>query len=192
MRRFLGAMEQIHARPILLKNNSLNACAALVAEVFERSFFICMTRDPVFLAQSQLRARLDIHGRADVPYGLAAAPDSGDVAVDEVENVCRQVLYHQRLALEQRRRIGAERFWIVEYEEFCRNPSALIDAVAVKVLGQPCPPSAKHLAPFKVANAVRIDHRRFQEIAATLARLEATSEAAEASSLRPDTARTIQ
>jgi len=34
--------EQLYAKPILTTNNSLNTYAALVAEVFDRAFFICM------------------------------------------------------------------------------------------------------------------------------------------------------
>jgi hypothetical protein len=171
MRRFFGAMEQVFGRPVLAKNNNLNACASLVAEVFDRAFFICMTRDPLFLAQAQLRARLEIHGVEDIAYGLADTYGSGPGPADVVEDVCRQVLYHQHVAQAQQSRIGAERFWIVEYEAFCQNPSALVDAVAVKVLGQPQPTPATRLPPFTASNRVRIDPERFRHIAETLARL---------------------
>jgi len=170
MRRFFGAMEQLFARPIVVKNNSLNAYAGLVAEVFDRAFFICMTREPLFLAQSLLQARLDIHGRNDVPYGLAGTPGARADSTDAVEDVCRQVLYHQQVIQEQQSHIGAERFWIVQYEAFCQDPSALVDAVAVRVLGQPRPPKTR-LPPFPTSNTVRIDPERFRQIAATLARL---------------------
>jgi hypothetical protein len=171
MRRFFGALEQLYSKPILAKNNNLNACASLVADVFERAFFICMNRDPRYLAQSQLRARLDIHGRSDVPYGLALQPDPESASRAVVEDICRQVLYHQQLAREQQERIGPERFWIVDYEAFCRNPSVLVEAVANKVLGQPCPDDARQLSPFTISNSVRIDPAQFHEIETTLERL---------------------
>jgi hypothetical protein len=168
MRRFFGAMEQLFAKPILVKNNNLNACAGLIAEVFDHAFFICMTRDLVFLAQSQLRARLDIHGRDDLPYGLIAEhrATSGDV----IEDVCRQVLFHAQLAQEQQKRIGPDRFWIVQYEAFCQDPSALVEAVAAKLLGQPLPPAAR-IPPFTTSNVVRIDQEQFRQIVATLERI---------------------
>jgi hypothetical protein len=169
MRRFFGAMEQLFGRPILAKNNSLNTCAALVAEVLDQAVFICMTREPLFLAQAQLVARLDIHGVDDVPYGIDGVRDAR--STDVVEDICRQVLFHHQVAQEQQDRLGPERFWIVEYEEFCRNPSALVDAVAIKVLGQPRPPEAAPIPPFTVSNSVRIDPERLRHIEATLARL---------------------
>lgn len=171
MRHFFGAMEQMFGKPILVKNNNLNACASLVAEVFQRAHFICMTREPLFLAQSQLLARAHIHGSEDVPYGLHEAPGSRPEPSQVIEDVCRQVLYHQQVTHEQQQRVGSERFWIVQYEAFCQNPSALIEAVATRVLGQPPTPEALQLPSFTLSETVRLDPRRFQDIAATLARL---------------------
>jgi len=168
MRRFFGAMEQLFAKPILVKNNNLNACAELVAQVFDNAYFICMTRDPLFLAQSQLRARLDIHGRDDMPYGLAAEHKA--TSADVIEDVCRQVLFHTQLAQEQQKRIGPDRFWVVQYEAFCQDPSALVEAVAAKILGQPLPPGTR-IPPFTTANVVRIAQEQFRQIAATLERI---------------------
>jgi Sulfotransferase family len=169
MRRFFGAMEQVFGKPIVAKNNNLNACATLVADVFDQAVFICMTRDPLYLAQSLLRARSDIHGGEDVPYGLAGPAGSTSDSTTVIEDVCRQVLYHDRLAQEQRDRIGPRRFWIVQYETFCKDPSALVDAVAIKILGQQ--PPGDRLPPFAVSNTVRINPQRFAELAATLQRL---------------------
>jgi hypothetical protein len=169
MRRFFGAMEETFGKPILVKNNNLNASASLIAEVLERAVFICMTRDPLFLAQSLLLARRDIHGGEDVPYGLVGGPGSGAEAGDVIEDVCRQVLYHEQVAREQQTRIGAQRFWIVRYEAFCRDPTALVGRVAVDVLGQP--PPVIQLRPFTVSDSVRIEPARFKAVATTLARL---------------------
>jgi hypothetical protein len=171
MRQFFGALELISGRPVLAKNNSLNACANLVAEVFDRAFFICMTRDPRFLAQAQLRARLDIQGADHIAYGLTGSPGSGTAPADVIEDVCRQVLYHQQLVQEQQRLIGAERFWVIQYETFCADPSALVDAVAVRMTGHPRPPSAPRIAPFASSNTVRMESERFRQIETTLVKL---------------------
>ena len=71
-----AAAAKASAKPILVKNNNLNACASLVADVFQQAVFICMTRDPRFLAQSLLQARVNIHGGEDFPYGIAGHPCS--------------------------------------------------------------------------------------------------------------------
>lgn len=171
MRRFFGAMEQLLGKPILTKNNSLSACANLVAEVFDQAFFICMTRDPLYLAQSQLQARLDIHGREDIPYGLPRPDERGPAGSDVIEHVCRQILFHERMIREQQRLVGPERFWIVQYEAFCQNPSDLVRKVAEEALRQPCPAEAMQLPPFEASTRVRIEPERFRQIADTMARL---------------------
>jgi hypothetical protein len=139
--------------------------------VFDQAVFICMTREPLYLAQSLLRARSDIHGGEDVPYGLSGPAGSASNSTDVIEDVCRQALYHERLAQEQRDRIGPRRFWIVQYETFCQDPSALVEAVAVKILGRQPPAPGDRLPPFAVSNTVRIDPQRFAALAATLQRL---------------------
>jgi hypothetical protein len=171
MRRFFGAMEQLFGKPILAKNNSLSACASLVAEVFDHAFFICMTRDPLYLAQSQLRARLEIHGREDIPYGLTRPVEGESGNADVVEDVCRQILFHEQIIRDQQRLIGPERFWVVQYEAFCQNPSDLVCKVAEKVLRQPCPAEATQLPPFVASTRVRIEAERFQQIENTMTRL---------------------
>ncbi|MGH7701967.1 MAG: sulfotransferase, partial [Gemmatimonadales bacterium] len=41
MRRFFGALEQATGKPLVNKNNSLNACANVVARTLEGSHFLC-------------------------------------------------------------------------------------------------------------------------------------------------------
>lgn len=173
MRRFFGALERLHDRPVLNKNNGLDACAHLVGEVFEQATFVCLARDPVYLAQSLLKARLDIHGRDDVPYGAVEGP----AAADPIEDVCRQVLRHERFAAEQQRRLGASRFWIVSYERFCAEPGELVDAVSRRVFGRPTPEGAGP-APLAPSRRSILPPDRLDRIAATLDRLRAATPAA--------------
>ncbi len=105
-------------------NNNLNATAHLVAECLPEARFLCLTRNRRDLAQSLFRARQEIHGAADQPYGLA---DSHRDGADPIESVCRQIEMFEQLAREQQDRLG-ERFQLVEYEAFCRDPATLDEA----------------------------------------------------------------
>ena len=137
MVRFFNAFEAWSGRPLVAKNNNLNGSASLVAEVLPNCYFLCLTREPVFLARSLLRARRDIHGREDLGYGLTPADGaSGDPA----EDVCRQVLFLERLGLKQQASIGPARFRLISYEGFCRDPAATLKLVAEQMLGLPVPP----------------------------------------------------
>jgi hypothetical protein len=57
------------------------------------------------------------------------------VANDPVRSVCEQALFFDRVAKTQQARIGANRFWTVGYEEYCRRPRDLVERIAADVLG---------------------------------------------------------
>ena len=160
MVRFFGAFEKFYKKPIVTKNNSLNTYAYLVAGLLESAYFICMNRDPVYLAQSLLRARQEIHGDLNTPYGVDEADFS--VTGDFIEDVCRQVRFHNRKIQEQLRIIGAERFWVVPYELFCSNPEELVRRVSEEILHLPY--SGQTIPQFKSANRIRINRDQFRRI----------------------------
>jgi hypothetical protein len=132
MRRFFAACGRLFGHALVNKNNNLNASAHLVAQCLPEAHFICLARNRRDLAQSLYRARCDIHGAPDQPYGLDA---NCGLTANPVRSVCEQVAWFERLAIEQRQRIGEKRFWIVQYEDFCRDPSDLVRRVANEVLG---------------------------------------------------------
>lgn len=131
---FFGAMEQATERPTLGKNNALNASAHLVAEVLPTARFICIVRSRIPLALSLLKARIDIHGEAELPYGLM--PLDHPPGLDPIEDVCRQVLFHEALARQQLERLGPERFRLVRFEDVCQDPRGFVDKIGHAVLGQ--------------------------------------------------------
>lgn len=133
MVQFFGAWTEEFDLPLVNKNNALNHSAHLVADLIPQSHFICLTRNPVFLAQSLLRARTDIHGTEDVPYGVEDPGREHDE--DPIRDVCMQVRFHSRAAHRQEDAIGSSRFWIVSYEEFCARPALLAARVGNEILG---------------------------------------------------------
>jgi len=174
MIRFFGAMEQFTGKPLVAKNNNLNGYAHLVADALASATFLCLHRDPVFLAQSLLRARREIHGDEEVAYGLAE-PARKEVSTP-VEDVCRQVLFHERLMRTQVQRLGPTRFRVVSYEAFCDDPGATVRMVAEEILR--VPGTAGALPPFERANRVRIEPELFRAIQETLQRLRTAEPAA--------------
>jgi hypothetical protein len=133
MRTFFAACDALFDRPLVNKNNSLNLSAHLVAECLPHARFICMTRDRRQLAQSLYRARCDIHGDARAAYG--AGPPRAAQDADPIQAVCRQAAYYDDVNARQRERLGDDCFWLVSYEEFCRDPGAVVRRVARDVIG---------------------------------------------------------
>jgi hypothetical protein len=132
MRRFFGRLERRTSRPVVAKNNNLLGSAHLVAEVLPTARFVCLRRDPLYLAQSLLKARRDIQGSSDVSYGI---DEGGAAAADPVEDVLRQVRFYEKLEAAQAARLGAERFLVVGYEELCADPTSVVRLIGRTVFG---------------------------------------------------------
>ncbi len=145
---FFGALERHTGRPALAKNNALNACAHLVAEALPTARFICVERSRISLAFSLVKAQIDIHGREGLPYGLM--PPDRRPSGDSVEDVCRQVLFHEAVARRQLQRLGPERFLLVRFEDVCRDPRGFVERIGRDILGERPDVAATdpYLAPF--------------------------------------------
>jgi hypothetical protein len=106
MRRFFGAYEAAFGRSIINKNNALAVCADVIAPVLPTAHFICVRRQPLYAVQSILGTRELIQGRRAAPYGVGDPQYAGRPGVDPIEEVCAQILYHERRMEEQRARLG--------------------------------------------------------------------------------------
>lgn len=141
MADFFTCFSASESKPTLSKNNNANAFADLVAQSLDNAYFICLTRETRYLAQSLLQARIEINGDIDQSYGVTQASSEsmnmateGDATNDPVKQVLKQIDYLNNLAKEQQEKLGAERFWIVDYEVFCNDPAALVKRVNVDIL----------------------------------------------------------
>lgn len=169
MQKFFGAYERVFNLPVLCKNNSLNTQAKAVAKAMPNTYFICMTREPEYLAQSLLQARIDING--DIQKSIwVDNPDKSSVdRSNYIEDVCDQVLYHEKKIAEQQQAIGAERFWIIKYEEFCRNPKKLVISVMDKILqSSPESMNSVEIEPFKISNRIKVEQNLFENLRSTI------------------------
>jgi hypothetical protein len=70
-----------------------------------------------------------------------------------VEDVCRQVLFHEAQARRQRELVPRGRLWLISYEDFCRHPGALVAKVRAAfpgIAGRVADP--ENVAPFVVSS----------------------------------------
>jgi Sulfotransferase family len=146
--QFFGAMERLYGKPLVNKVNRLNTCAHLVAPLLPNARFIFLQRDPLMLAQSLYVAREKIVGNLGRAYGTQH-PDA--VPEDPVEDVCRQVRFHEQALEAQRARLSPERRLLVSYEAFCRDPGALVVQVRAGAPALASRANAPLLSPFAVS-----------------------------------------
>ena len=135
MRRFFGHLERNTGRPVVAKNNNLIAFAHLVGAAMPTARFVCLRRDPVYLAQSLLTARNDIHGTRDVSYGIDDRTGTASASANPVADVWRQVGLYRDMEARQASLLGADRFIVIDYEELCADPSEVVGRLGRDVLG---------------------------------------------------------
>jgi len=129
MNRFFAAYEAFYDKPVICKINRLDCCANLVAEALAGAKFVCLQRAPVNLANSLYRAREDIMGNLNIPYGTDFRRYVKGNTSDPIKDVAAQVRFHYQTACRQRELIGPDRFRFVRYEDFCRNPRETMKAL---------------------------------------------------------------
>lgn len=172
MQQFFSAAEDLLNDAIINKNNRLNTYAHLVADALPTAVFICLRRNPLMLAQSLLIARKDIVGRVDLPYGISSADRPCALEGDYLDDICQQVLYYECAAEQQQQRIGKERFWIIDYEQFCHAPQQVVQKVAKLVFGSQVPlDTLSHLEPFRISDKVRISEEEYDGLRQRLEKL---------------------
>jgi hypothetical protein len=173
MKAFFGAYEAHFGLPVVNKNNALNVSAHLVAEILPSAHFICLVREPLYLAQALLVAREVIHGDRSHPYGIS--DPSAEAGADPIEQVCRQALFHRNMAFRQRERLGEDRFSILSYEQFCADPASLVRRIQEDILGGSLEDlDLGGLAAFRASRSQKLPAADFADLQATLERIDTT------------------
>jgi hypothetical protein len=170
--QFFGAFQEAFPLPLIAKNNNMNAYANIVAPLLPTAVFVCMRRNPLYLAQALLKSRRDIHGSDETPYGIEDPDGTAVESENPYQSVCRQVAFYQTLERAQSRAIGPERYWPVDYEAFCDNPRALVDRVANHIApGESFdPPAGVDLNPFPISRHQKISDEEFELLTRELER----------------------
>ncbi len=125
--RFFSAWHKKHPNPFLNKNNRNSILVRELAESLDAAYFLEVRRDPVFVVQSLLNARKEVQGDSAYAWGLLSE-DAGSERDrrGQIESVCRQVEAVELELAQARSLVRSDRYWIVQYEEFCEDPKAVV------------------------------------------------------------------
>ena len=162
MRQFFACLERASGNGVVAKNNNLLGSAHLVADAMPTAKFVCLRRDPLYLAQSLLKARLDINGSIDESYGMGDRTDGSTLHRDAVSDVWKQVDFYDETAARQVERLGKDRFRIVGYEELCADPAAVVSEIAREVFGLNA--STAELQPLQPSKKISVDKDLFERL----------------------------
>ena len=161
MKGFFDAVENYSGLPLVNKSNHLITFANIVADKLPNSVFIYVERDPVYLAQSHLLARRFMHGDETIAYGTSFGDE--DNMEDPIASICHQIHQYDRVKEEQQKLIGTDRFQVISYEKFCRQPVETLDQISKKFLGEPISKEIKSIS-VKNKNHIRLDEKTFSKI----------------------------
>ena len=163
----LAAVESVTHKPLFMKNLTCGLQALWLAEAFPRSLFVLVRRDPVYNAQSLLRARQELYGDTTTWLSLRPPEYRSLVPLTPVQQVVGQVYFTLR---DIQRSLGQlhENNWIeIGYEDLCRQPQELVKSIgeAVEDLGGAAVTNPHHLpARLEDYNQQKVDDQQWQRI----------------------------
>jgi hypothetical protein len=171
MKDFFNAWLAAFGKPFINKNNRNTDCVALLASIFENACFVEVRRDPVYVAQSLLLARLHIQGSKEIGWGLRSR--TGKSRKSYVDEVCEQVFDIEMKLRDDKQRLAPGRLLEVSYEQFCHDPYRFVQRISQEFLKREADETAlrRELKPFGVTNAVRIENKEIERIRARLGEL---------------------
>lgn len=160
MQQFFAAWTAEFDKPFVNKNNRNALCLGMLAEILPQATFVVIRREPLFVVQSLIEARLCVQGAKDCPWGLASVRERSteSTPLQYVDDVCDQVLeIEQRLQL-QLRKITPARYIELTYEGFCKQPLLTLQQIASQVQGLNLTAQLMDagLASFKISSTVRL------------------------------------
>lgn len=177
LRKELSALESVFASPMAFKNPivfSLNI--TLLASILPTALFIICRRDPIYVAQSTLLARLEYFGRKDKWFSVK--PTEYIVLKDLPYDlqIAGQIFYTERQIRQSLAEIAQERFLIINYSDLCRDPQHEVRRISefVAKAGFVLQASESEHQPirFENRNQLRITEEEFQRLEKALSEFE--------------------
>jgi hypothetical protein len=133
MRRLRGAMRALGSamgKPILFKNLHCSLRLEPTALALPEARFIVLRRDEIQNAHSVLETRLQVHGNYETWWSME--PPSIDALrnLPPHQQVVEQIRHIHATIDADRAAVGASRFIDVGYEEFCDDPTVVLERIA--------------------------------------------------------------
>ncbi len=134
MQKFFQAWTATFGLPLLNKNNRNTSCIALLAAAIPQAQFLVVRRDPLCVAQSLIQARENVQGDKRAVWGLESrSVHASSDPLGYVDDICDQLIEIENQLQTQIRQVAASRIHSIQYEDFCRNPAALLVSLHDKI-----------------------------------------------------------
>ena len=124
IRNTFAAITGLSGAPVVLKNqNRLTVNIDKLEAIFSNARYIAIERDPLYNAQSLLIARREVLGNERSWFSAKPPGYERILDRDPYYQVVWQVLALQEIVKEKSQTIPGQRFYDLDYEDFCNNPA---------------------------------------------------------------------
>ena len=133
VKRTFGAITKFSGCPMLMKNqNRLTVNMARLEEIFGNPRYIFIKRDPLYTAQSILIARRETLQDDSAWFSAKPPGYQEQLGKDPFYQVLWQVLALEHIVEKSSQNIPRERFFSLDYEDFCAAPGNYLHGLLEK------------------------------------------------------------
>lgn len=159
MKAEVAGIMDVFQKPFATKGMLFNYNIPFLDSVFEKILFVQIKRDPLANIASILRARKRQFGNEATWYSFDIPEYDQLKELDPISQSAGQVYYINKAVTCGMSEVDSSRKLVVEYEDFCRRPSMIYEALVEKLANFGCVVDATYRggAKFNVANPVALD-----------------------------------
>lgn len=133
LRAELTGLTRLFRKPFALKAMILNYNIAFLDAVFAKALFVQIRRDPVTNVASMLDARKRQLGSEKEWYSFRIREYGQLENLDPIRQVAGQLHYINKAVTQGMAAVDRSRKLVVEYEQFCRDPGAVLRQLVEKL-----------------------------------------------------------
>ena len=162
----LAAIEGAFAKPFALKAMIINFNIPYISRILEKVLFIHIVREPIYNIQSLLESREKFFGSTDHWYSFKPVEYPSLIDLDPNSQVAGQVYFTNCNINKGLRQIEQNRKLTVHYEEFCKNPIHVFNAIKRKFADQSVDVDWSYQGPtaFECRNRLRMSKKDAKKI----------------------------
>ena len=150
---------------------------SLLLRNLKDSYVVVVRRASDAAARSLVRARLEVQGDKNVPWGLRSRCLKGEAdSMGYIEDICDQLTEIESRIVEQLDAIPPTQRIEVSYEEFCENPQAFLALIETRIPGIQLRKSLieAELRPFQRSSSTALTPQEEQRVESCLKNQTAT------------------
>ncbi len=130
LRRMIAGIEAIGGGPFVNKWQRNAARIEALDTIFPEALFVRVTRDPVYIAQSLLKGKLELNGDIHRWYSVRPSEMPPVADLSPTEQVSYQAVLIDRQIERDLSHLGKGRSFTLGYEDLCANPAKILDDMA--------------------------------------------------------------